>query len=177
MQNFFIQSLPLNTSSLFSILLKEDLVDIEKPNGIWNMNPNEFSGLFLHPSIFSNMHSRSAKIVNGALSDSLCWSNSNILVSSEGIIMLEKSLFSHTLLCNWSLFSVAKEWKTCFHDLSYVLKHKQYISFLFYHIRHLEQSLHYFFQIFSNDLFLMGGLFLTYLLLFFSMFLHNFFII
>ena len=82
MQNFFTQSLPLNTSCLFSILLKEDLVDIEKPGGIWNMNPNEFSGLFLHPSIFSNMHARSSKIMNGALSDSLYWLNSNISVSN-----------------------------------------------------------------------------------------------
>ena len=35
--------------------------------------------------------------------------NSNILVSSEGIIILQKSLFSHTFLCDSSLFFVQKE--------------------------------------------------------------------
>ena len=43
-QNFFIQSLPLYTSCLFPMLLNEGLI----------------LGLFLHPSIFSIMHSRSA---------------------------------------------------------------------------------------------------------------------
>ena len=36
---------------------------------------------------------------------------SNISVSSKGIIMLKKSLLTHTFWCDWSLFSVAKEWK------------------------------------------------------------------
>ena len=57
-----MQSLSLYTSCLFSILLKEDIVDIKKPDGICLLTfvADEFSGLFLHPSIFSNMHSRSA---------------------------------------------------------------------------------------------------------------------
>ena len=58
LQNFFIQSLPLFRSCLFSMLLDEDIVDIEKPDGIYLVN--EFSGLFLHPSIFSVVLSRSA---------------------------------------------------------------------------------------------------------------------
>ena len=70
-QNFFIQFLPLHTSCLFSMLLNDDIVDIEKPDGICSLTVvvDEFSGLFLHPSIFSVKHSRSAEIINGALSD------------------------------------------------------------------------------------------------------------
>ena len=68
-ENFFIQSLPLYTSWLFSMLLKDDIVDIEKPDGIWFLTVvvDEFSGLFLHPSVFSTIHSRSAWIINGVL--------------------------------------------------------------------------------------------------------------
>ena len=49
--NFFIQSLPLYTSWLFSMLLNGNI----KPDGICSLTfvLNEFSGLFLHPSIFS----------------------------------------------------------------------------------------------------------------------------
>ena len=41
------------------MLLNEDIVDIEKPDGIWSLNVvvDEFSGLFLHPSIFYVIHS------------------------------------------------------------------------------------------------------------------------
>ena len=55
-QNFFIQSLPLYTSCFFfSMLLNDHIVDIEKPDGIClpTFVVNEFSGLFLHPSIIS----------------------------------------------------------------------------------------------------------------------------
>ena len=60
-QNFFIQSLPLYTSCLFSMLLNEDIVGIEKPDGICLLTfvVHEFSGLFLHFH-FSIIHSRSA---------------------------------------------------------------------------------------------------------------------
>ena len=60
-QNFFIQSLLLYISCLFSMLLKEDIVDIEKPDGICSLtfDADEFSELFLHPSIFSIIHSKS----------------------------------------------------------------------------------------------------------------------
>ena len=52
------------------MLLNEDAVDIEKPYGICSLTfvVNEFSGLYLHPSIFSIKHSRSAQTINGALS-------------------------------------------------------------------------------------------------------------
>ena len=45
-----MQSLPLYTSCLFSILLNEDIVDIERPDGICSLTfvVDEFSGLFLH---------------------------------------------------------------------------------------------------------------------------------
>ena len=33
-QNFFMQSLPLYTSCLFSMLLNADILEIEKPDGI-----------------------------------------------------------------------------------------------------------------------------------------------
>ena len=44
------------------MLLNDDIVDIEKPDGICSPTfvVDEFSGLFLHPSIFSIKHSRSA---------------------------------------------------------------------------------------------------------------------
>ena len=47
-QNFFRQSLPLYTSSLFFMLLNEGIVDIEKPDGICSLTfvVDEFSGLF-----------------------------------------------------------------------------------------------------------------------------------
>ena len=53
-QNFFMQSVPPYTSCLFSMLLNDDIVDNEKPNGICSLTfvVDEFSGLFLHPSIF-----------------------------------------------------------------------------------------------------------------------------
>ena len=58
----FMQSLPLYTSYLFSMRLNEDIVDIEKLDGICVLTfvVDEFSGLFLHPSIFSIKHGRSA---------------------------------------------------------------------------------------------------------------------
>ena len=60
-KNFLIQSLPQYTSCLFSMLLKEDILDIEKPGVICSRTfaVDKFSGLFLHTSIVSIMHSRS----------------------------------------------------------------------------------------------------------------------
>ena len=56
-----MQSLLLYMLCLFSMLLNEDIVDIEKHDGIHSLTfvVDEFSGLFLHPSIFSIIHSRS----------------------------------------------------------------------------------------------------------------------
>ena len=61
-QNFFIQYLPVYTLCLFSMLLNEDIVDIEKLDGICSFIfvGNKFSGLFLHPSVFFITHSRFA---------------------------------------------------------------------------------------------------------------------
>ena len=44
------------------MLLNEDIVDIERLDAICLLTfvVDEFSGLFLHPSIFSNINSRSA---------------------------------------------------------------------------------------------------------------------
>ena len=62
LQNFFMQYSPLYTSCLLSMLLNEVIAGIEKPGGICSRTfvQNEFSGLFLHPSMFLIMHSRSA---------------------------------------------------------------------------------------------------------------------
>ena len=45
-----------------AMLFNEDTVDIEKPDGIYSFafSVEEFSGLFLHPSIPFVIHSRSA---------------------------------------------------------------------------------------------------------------------
>ena len=44
------------------MLLNEDIADIEKPDGICSLTfvVDKFLGLFLHPSIFSIIHSRYA---------------------------------------------------------------------------------------------------------------------
>ena len=44
------------------MLLNDNIVDIEKPDGICSpiLFVDEFSGLFLHPSMFSIKHSRYA---------------------------------------------------------------------------------------------------------------------
>ena len=46
-------------SCLFSMHLNEDIGDIEKPDGTYLLTfaVDEFSGLFLHPSIFAIIHS------------------------------------------------------------------------------------------------------------------------
>ena len=62
LQNVFIQYSPLYTSGLFSMLLNNDTVGIEKPYGICSLTFAEdgFSELLLYPSNFSIIHSRSA---------------------------------------------------------------------------------------------------------------------
>ena len=56
------QSLPLYTSCLFPMPVNDNIVEIEKPDGICSLTfvVDEFSELFLHPSIFSIIHSQSA---------------------------------------------------------------------------------------------------------------------
>ena len=53
------------------MFLNDDIVDIEKPDGICSPTfvVHELSGLLLHLPIFSIKHSRSAEIINGALSN------------------------------------------------------------------------------------------------------------
>ena len=54
LQNFFMQSLPLETSCLFSMLLNDDIVDIEKTDGIHSFTfvIDEISRLFSQLSVF-----------------------------------------------------------------------------------------------------------------------------
>ena len=44
------------------MLVNDNIVDIEEPDGLCSLNfaADEISGLFLYPSIFSIIHSRSA---------------------------------------------------------------------------------------------------------------------
>ena len=62
LQNFFKQSLPLHTPCLLSMPLNDNFVESEELNRICLLNfvVDDFSGLFLHPSIFSIKDSRSA---------------------------------------------------------------------------------------------------------------------
>ena len=58
-QNFLMQSLPLYRSCFVSMLLNDDIVEIERPGRACSLAfvMNEFSGLFLHPSMFLlNIH-------------------------------------------------------------------------------------------------------------------------
>ena len=47
-QNLFMQSLPLYKSCLFSMILNDDIIDIEKPSKITSLTfvLNKISGLF-----------------------------------------------------------------------------------------------------------------------------------
>ena len=89
------------------MLLNDDIIDIEKPDGICLLTfvANEFSGLFLHSPITKQI-ALSDLVASPDFSD---WLNSNILASSEGIIILQESLFSHTFLRHSPLLSDAKE--------------------------------------------------------------------
>ena len=59
-----MQSLPLGTSCLFSMLLNDGVAETEKPDGIFSLNfvVDEFSRLeyirFLNSSMFSIIHSK-----------------------------------------------------------------------------------------------------------------------
>ena len=61
-QNIFMQSLSIYASCLFSVLLNENIVDIEKSDGIcWlTFAADDFLGLLLYLSIFSITHARFA---------------------------------------------------------------------------------------------------------------------
>ena len=65
-QNVFMQSLPLGTSCLFSMLLNDGVVETEKPEGIFSLNfvVDKFSRLdhirFLNSSMFSIIHLKPA---------------------------------------------------------------------------------------------------------------------
>ena len=60
--NIFMQSFPLYTPHLFSMLSNGDIVDIENPDEIFSPTfaVDKSSRLLLHLSIFLNKHSRSA---------------------------------------------------------------------------------------------------------------------
>ena len=108
-----MQSLPTYTSYLFIHYSHDDIIAIEKLDGICSLTfvVDEFSGLLLHPAFFSIKHSRSAQVINCVLSIFWYRLNSSILMSSEETTALQKSLFSHTFLWDLRLFSVAMEWR------------------------------------------------------------------
>ena len=63
---------------------------------------------------FINLFDYKCKICinkNVDLLDFWYWLNSNILMSSEGIISLQKCFFLRSFLCNSSFSFVAKEWR------------------------------------------------------------------
>ena len=70
-KNFFRQSLSLYTSCLFYMLLDDNIVEIEKPEGMcWPaFAVDKFSGLFILLSAFSITYSTFAYIIHGFLSD------------------------------------------------------------------------------------------------------------
>ena len=78
-----MQYLSLYTSCLFSVLVNNNIVDIEKPDGLClpTFVVDEFSGLSL----------KSISLFYYAL-------NSNISISLDGITTLQKCLFLHTFL-------------------------------------------------------------------------------
>ena len=87
--NFFIEPLPLYTLFLFSMVLNDDIVDIEKPDGICSPAFVMFQFLELfspHQSFLLNIHS---------VKHFWFWVrlNSRILDSSESIRILQKNLF------------------------------------------------------------------------------------
>ena len=51
--------------------INDDIVDTEKFDGICLLTfvKDDFSGLFLHPSVFFIKDSRPAQLINGTLSD------------------------------------------------------------------------------------------------------------
>ena len=61
-EKFFMQSLLPYTSCLFSMILNDDIIDIENHLAKCSHNfvVDAFSGLFLHPSIFAIKESGSA---------------------------------------------------------------------------------------------------------------------
>ena len=61
-QNFFIESFPRYKVCLFSLLSKAHVVEVEYLQGICSstFGVEDFSRLFVHPSIFSVRDSRSA---------------------------------------------------------------------------------------------------------------------
>ena len=70
-QNVLMQSLPTYTSYLFIHYSHDDIIAIEKLDGICSLTfvVDEFSGLLLHPAFFSIKHSRrSAQVINCVLS-------------------------------------------------------------------------------------------------------------
>ena len=78
-----MQYLFLHTSCLFSVLVNNNIVDIEKPDGLClpTFVVDEFSGLSL----------KFISLFYYAL-------NSNISISLDGITTLQKYLFLHTFL-------------------------------------------------------------------------------
>ena len=58
--------LPLYTSCLFFMHINEDVIDIEKHDGIYSLTfvVDDVSGLILYPSIFSIINSISAICIN-----------------------------------------------------------------------------------------------------------------
>ena len=89
-----------NSQKFISMLLNKDIVDIKIPGGICYLTfvVDEFSGLFTSINFF--YYTFKICIHNKwYIIRFLILIKSNILVFLEGIIMLEKFLFSHNFFC------------------------------------------------------------------------------
>ena len=107
-----MQSLPLYTSCLFSILLNGYIVNIKNLMQyvcllLLQMNFQDY--FYIHQFFYYSF--RTCINNKWCFIRFLIWLNSNILVSPEGIITLQKSLFSRTFLCHSTLFFGLEEWR------------------------------------------------------------------
>ena len=112
LQKVFHVTSTMYTSCISHMFLSDSIADIGKSDRICSTTfvMDNFSGLFLYPSVFSIIDSRSAWITNAILADFGYLLNSKILVSSKGITRSKKSLFSHTFLMR-SLYFGLNEWR------------------------------------------------------------------
>ena len=105
---------PLYASCLSFVPWNVHIIDIEYPQGICLpiFVMDDFSKLFLHPSILLIKDSKSALTIDGVLSYFGYWLNSNILISLVGITTTKKSLFSHTFFMRFKFVFCSKRMKT-----------------------------------------------------------------
>ena len=111
-----MQSLPLYTSCLYSILLNDDIVDIEKFRNLMRC-VYLLCWIWIFRVIFTSInlfHSTFKICVNNkwGFINFLYWLKSNILVFSEAITIYKNLYFHILFLCDSTLFFCSKRMKT-----------------------------------------------------------------